>query len=82
MKAPGHTHNVTDVGLWKLQRAEYYNSRTDEWIRVYQCPMSYRCKCPALCRIISGKDHKRLEFFGTHDENSHANDASKNLKYN
>ena len=39
MKAPGHKQNATDVGLWKLQRQEYHNSRTDEWIRVYQCPM-------------------------------------------
>jgi hypothetical protein len=78
MKAPGHKQLETDVGLWKLQRAEYYNSRTDEWIRVYQCPMSYRCKCHAICRFIAGKDYKRLEFFSTHDEKSHANDASRN----
>ena len=38
MKAPGHKQLDSDMGLWKLQRAEYYNSRTDEWIRVYQCP--------------------------------------------
>jgi hypothetical protein len=74
MKAPGHKQNVTDVGLWKLQRAEYFNSRTEEWIRVYQCPMIYRCKCNALVRIIAGKYNKQLEFFGTHDENSQAND--------
>ena len=82
MKAPEHKQLESDVGLWKLQRAEYYNSRTDEWIRVYQCPMHYRCKCNALCRILSRKDYKRFEFFGTHDENSHANAASKKSKYN
>jgi hypothetical protein len=82
MKAPGHKQLDTDVGLWKLRRAEYYNSRTDEWIRVYKCPMSYRCKCKALVRIIARKDYKLLEFYGTHDENSHANDNSKKLKYN
>jgi hypothetical protein len=43
--------------------------------------MHYRCKCNALCRILAGKDYKRLEFFGTHDENSHANDASKKLDW-
>jgi hypothetical protein len=68
MKAPGHKQLETNVGLWTLQRAEYFNSRTEEWIRVYQCPMSYRCKCNALVRIIAGKDYKLLEFFGTHDE--------------
>ena len=36
----------------------------------------------ATRRILVGKDYKRLEFFGTHDENSHGNDASKKLKYN
>jgi len=76
LKSPGHKQLDSDVGLWKLQRAEYYNSRTEEWIRVYQCPLHYRCKCNALCRILVGKDYKRLEFFGTHDENSHANDNS------
>jgi hypothetical protein len=30
MKAPGHKQLDSDMGLWKLQRAEYYNSRTDE----------------------------------------------------
>jgi hypothetical protein len=40
------------------------------------------CKCNALCRILAGQDYKRLEFFGTHDQNSHANDASQKLKYN
>jgi hypothetical protein len=82
MKAPGHKQLESNVGLWKLQRAKYYNSRTDEWIRVFQCPMHYRCKCNALCRTLAGKNYKLLEFFGTHDENSHANDASKQLKYN
>ena len=44
--------------------------------------MDHHCNCKALVRIITGKDYKRLEFFGTHDKNSHANDASKKLKYN
>ena len=33
----------TDLALWKVQRAEYYNSRTDEGILVFKCPMNYRC---------------------------------------
>ncbi len=32
MKAPGHKQLDTDVGLWKLHRADYYNSRTSKWI--------------------------------------------------
>ena len=35
-------------------------------------PLSYRCKCKAQVRIIVGKDYKLLEFFGTHEKNSHA----------
>ncbi len=81
MKAPGHKQLETDMGFWKLQGAEYYNSRSDEWIRVYKCPMQYRCKCKAQVRVIAGKDYKQLEFYGTHDENSHATDHSKKLKY-
>ena len=41
-----------------------------------KCPLSYRCKIVCKCkeqvRITAGKDYKLLEFFGTHDENSHA----------
>jgi hypothetical protein len=66
-KAPGHNlkQNPTDVGLWKLQCAEYHNSCTNEWILVFQCPMHYSCKCNVLCRILAGKDYKWLEFFST-----------------
>ena len=31
-KAPGHKRLDTDIANWKLNRAEYYNSRQDEWI--------------------------------------------------
>ena len=76
----------TDIALWKVQRSEYYNSRTDEWILVFKCPMNYRCRCPAKVRICTGNNYKRLEFFGTHDEQthdeqSHAVDYSKTLSY-
>ena len=71
----------TDLALWKQRRAEYYNSRTGEWIQVYKCPMNYRCRCPARVRICTGKDYIRLEFHGTHDALSHAADKSKTLSY-
>ena len=56
----------------KQQRKPYWNSRTNEWVHMFMCPMNHRCKCQAKVRIMTGKDYKRLEFFGTHDENSHA----------
>ena len=31
--------------------------------------------------IIAGNKYKQLEFFGTHDENSHTTNNSKKLKY-
>ena len=49
-----------------------------------KCPLGYRCKCKARVGIIAGKDYKLLEFFGTHDENSHADVtpwAGKKLKH-
>ena len=76
----GHPEQKTDIGLWKQQRAEYYNSRTEEIIRVVKCLMHYCCKCPAKVRIITDKGYKRLKFYGTHDEKSHAVDYSKTLK--
>ena len=65
----------------KAAPAEYFNSRQDEWIRVYKRPLHHRCKCQAKVRIVIGKNYQRLEFFGTHDETSHAVDYSKNLKH-
>ena len=83
MVAPGKDpeKNKTDIALWKQQRKPYWNSRTDEMVHMFMCPMNHRCKCKAMVRIITGKDHKRLEFVGTHDETSHANDSSKSLTH-
>jgi hypothetical protein len=83
MIAPGKDpeKNKTDIALWKQQRKPYWNSRTDEWVHMFMCPMHHRCKCKAMVRIITAKDHKRLEFVGTHDETSHANDISKSLTH-
>ena len=46
-----------------------------------RCQLSYRCKCKVQVRIITGKVYKRLEFFGSHDETSHATNRSNQLKY-
>ena len=44
IEAPGHRENETDIALWKQYCIAYYNSRTDEWVRCFRCPMNYRCK--------------------------------------
>ena len=72
MKTPGQKELPTDIGLWKQHSTEYYSLKTEEWIRVMKCLLSYRCKCKVQVRIIAGKDIKLLEFFDTHDENRHA----------
>jgi hypothetical protein len=80
-KTPGHKPKKTDIYLWKLYSKEYHSKRSDETIRIYKCPMAYHCSCTARCRVCFGKDYIRLEFHGTHDETSHAEERSKNLKY-
>ena len=70
MQTPAHEQLKTDIALWKQKLEEYHNSRTDEMIHMFNCPMNYRCKsrCPVKVRIITRKGYKRLEFHGTHDE--------------
>ena len=57
--------NRTDIALWKQQHQEYWNWRTDEMVGVYKCQNIYYCKCQAKARIITGKNYKRLELYGT-----------------
>ena len=80
-KTPGHRQKDTDIHLWKQDSKEYYNKRTGEWTRPFRCPMNYRCGCQALVKLITREDYKRLEFFGTHDMQSHANERSKTLTH-
>ena len=49
MIAPGKDpeKNNTDKALWKQQRKEYWNSRTDEMVHMFKCPMDHRCRCKA-----------------------------------
>ncbi len=77
-KTPGHKTKETDMYLWKQYSKEYQHKRTGEWIRPFRCPMHYRCDCHAQVKLITGPGYKRLEFCGTHDEHSHANEKSKN----
>ena len=83
MIAPGKDpeKNKTDKALWKQQRKEYWNSRTDEMVHTFKCPMDHRCRCKAKVRIITGKGYKRLEFHGTHDVTSHAADHWSNKAF-
>jgi hypothetical protein len=81
LKTPSHKPKKTDMNLWKLSSKEYYSKLSDERIRVYKCPMAYRCNCRAKCRVSEGKTYVRLEFHGTHDVNSHATERSKELLY-
>ena len=73
-KSPGHRAKERDIHLWKQYSKEYCNKKTYEWIRLFRCPMNYRCECQAQVKLITGEDYKRLEFFGTHDMQSHANE--------
>ena len=44
-KTPRHRAKETDIRLWKQYSKEYYNKKTDAWIRPFRCPMNYRCEC-------------------------------------
>ncbi len=62
LKTPYHKPKKTDTHLWKLSSKEYYSKRLDEHIRLYKCPMAYRCHCKAKCRVRVGKTYVQLEF--------------------
>ena len=38
-KTPGHRPKPTDIHPWNQYTKEYYNKRTDEWVRSFRCPM-------------------------------------------
>jgi len=81
-KTPGHKPKETDIHLWKQYSKAYRNNRTGDWTRPFRCPLRNRCGCQAQVKHITGDNFIRLEFSGTHDENSHAEDKSKKLKHN
>ena len=55
MIAPGKDSEKkkTEIALWKQQRKPYLNSRTNEWVHMFMCPMIHRCKCAAKARICT-----------------------------
>jgi hypothetical protein len=63
-KPPGHHEKPTYIHLWKQFCQPYINSRTDEWIRPFRCPMpvAKHCDCKAQVRICTGDNFKLLEF--------------------
>ena len=82
-KAPGHVSKPTDIGLWK--QARIHTRSGGYTLRVFKCPMRYRCDCLAQLRITEGTCHGDgfilLEKSRTHDLTSHQNDKSKYLKF-
>jgi hypothetical protein len=61
-KPPNHHEKPTNIHLWKQFRQPYFNSRTDEWICPFRCPMAKPCACVrpkfgyALVIITSGSN--------------------------
>jgi hypothetical protein len=80
MKLPGHIDKLTDVALWKQFR-EYTVKKGLVKIRIFRCPLRYRCKCKAGMRIMETSTWKSLERCGEHDATSHDEDHSKYLKH-
>ncbi len=50
-KPPGHHEKPTNIHLWKQFCQPYFNSRTDEWIRPFRCPIAKRCDSKAQVLI-------------------------------
>ncbi len=71
----------TDLGFWK--KAQEHESRSISYT-IYRCPMNYRCHCKCLLRLVMAPNTyvelQRSE--DRHQADSHAQDASKTLKYN
>jgi hypothetical protein len=70
-KVHGHVGKETDLALWKLHR-EYWRGGKRHHIRVFHCPMAYRCKCVAKIEGVRWSDSwprvLTLETSGTHDQ--------------
>ena len=47
----------------------------------YALSMWNYCGCQAQVKLITGEDYKRLEFFGTHHMDSHANERSTTVTH-
>ncbi len=83
-KTPGIKPKDTNFNLWKQFSKAYHNNKTGNWTLPFRCPLRNRlgCGCQAQVKLVTCADYSRLEFSGMHDENSHAEDKSKNLKQN
>jgi hypothetical protein len=80
-KLPGHIAKPTDFALWKQYR-RFTKRKTGVDIRLFRCPMHYRCGCSAGIRIQTSPSLIQLDRSGEHHANSHDEDKSKFLKYN
>jgi hypothetical protein len=81
-KIPCHVAKETNVALWKLFR-EYPKQKGAILVRLFRCPLSYRCGFLAGIRIMEGADWMQLDRCGKYNANSHDEDKSKSkyLKY-
>ena len=72
----------TDLGLWKLRDQVVTQEGTTKLIR-YRCPLSVRCKCNALLKIVYGPSQTTMLQSEMHDAASHApgKDTSKFLTW-
>ena len=77
-KIPCHVAKETNVALWKLFR-EYPKQKGAILVRLFRCPLSYRCGFLAGIRIMEGADWMQLDRCGKHNANSHDEDKSKYL---
>jgi hypothetical protein len=75
-KTPSHKPKETDNHFWKQYSKAYRNNKTGDWTRPFRYPLRNRCglACQAQVKLITDDNFIRLEFSGTHDENSHAED--------
>jgi hypothetical protein len=70
MLLPDHVSESTDLAMWKLL-SEKRKANGSILVRLYQCPLLYKCLCIAGLRITEGHAWTQLDQRGTHDADSH-----------
>ena len=73
-------HSDTDLGYWK-ERDRHSTPGQSTLIIRYRCPLSVRCKCPALLRLTKTSTRITLEQSEMHKEDDHSTDNSKFLTW-
>ena len=70
----------SDLGMWKLKDM-FESTESGSKVLRYRCPLSVRCKCPALLKVIHTTRSIRMLMSSMHGVESHAQDTSKYLKW-